>query len=138
MRKIIRIVSLLILSVFLSCEKQGLIVNCSDCTTDEPSKTDLKIKLDLTYSQNSVRIDVYEGNIEDNVLYSSFNSAAANTFIQVTINKKYTVTATYVILDNYYIAVDSATPGIIYEKDQCKSPCYFVYDRDIDLRIKHY
>lgn len=138
MRKIIRIISLLILAVSLSCEKQGLVVNCSDCTTDEPSKTDLEVKLDEAYYLNSVKIDVYEGNLEDNVLYSSFSATVKNTTISVTINKKYTVTATYYISNNSYIAVDSATPGVKYDKNQCNNPCYFVYDRNIDLRIKHF
>jgi len=138
MKDFIRILSLFILTLFLSCEKQGLLVNCSDCTTDEPLKADLEIKLDFTYSQNSARIDVYEGNLEDGVLYSTFFSSSTLTTIPVTLNKKYTVTATYSISDNNYIAVDSATPGVKYEKNQCNNPCYFVYDKSIDLRIKHY
>lgn len=138
MKQIIRVIFLLILAVFLSCEKQGYIVNCSDCTTVEPSKTDLEVKLDNSYYLNSVKIDVYEGNLEDNVLYSSFSASVKNTTISVTINKMYTVTATYYISNNYYIAVDSATPGVKYEKNQCNNPCYFIYDRKIDLRIKHF
>jgi hypothetical protein len=138
MKNFIRVLSLLYLTLFLSCEKQGLIVNCSDCTVDEPSKANLEVKLDVTYTQSSVKIDVYEGNLEDNVLYSSFNTTGTNTTVSVTINKKYTVTATYTINGNYYIAIDSATPGVRYEKNQCNNPCYFVYDRNIDLRIKHF
>ena len=138
MKQIIRVIFLLILAVFLSCEKQGYIVNCSDCTTVEPSKTDLEIKLDNSYYLNSVKIDVYEGNLEDNVLYNSLSASVKNTTISVTINKMYTVTATYYISNNYYIAVDSATPGVKYEKNQCNNPCYFIYDRKIDLRIKHF
>jgi hypothetical protein len=138
MRHIIRVIILLIFVVFLSCEKQGFIVNCSDCTTDEPTKTNLEIKLNDRYFLNTVKIDVYEGNLEDKVLYSSFAASTKNTTISVTINKKYTVTATYYISGNSYFAVDSATPGIKYEKNQCNNPCYFVYDRQIDLRIKHF
>jgi hypothetical protein len=138
MRHIIRVIFLLIFAVFLSCEKQGFIVNCSDCTTNEPTKTDLEVKLDDWHSINSVRIDVYEGNLEDKVLYSSFSANSKKTTVSVTINKKYTVTATYNNSNDTFIAVDSATPGIKYEKNQCDNPCYFVYDRKIDLRIKHF
>ena len=138
MKQFFRVVFLLGLVLSLSCEKQGFIVNCSDCTTDEPSKTNLEIKLDDRYAINSVKIDVYEGTLEDNILYGSFSASVKNTTISVTLNKKYTVTATYRISGNTYIAVDSATPGIKYEKNQCNNPCYFVYDRNIDLRIKHF
>lgn len=137
MRKIIRIISLLILTVSLSCEKQGLIVNCSDCIADEPFETDLKVVFGGNFIiSGTVLINVYEGNLEDNVLYSSINATSTKITIPVTINKKYTVTATYNITDSKYIAVDSATPRVKYEKNQCNNPCYYVYDRNIDLRLK--
>jgi len=84
-----------------------------------------------------VQINVYEGNIDDSVLYSSFKTSGTQTTIPVTLNKKYTVTATYYISDNYYIAVDSATPRVRFEKTQCDDPCYYVYDKKIDLRLKY-
>jgi hypothetical protein len=120
-----------------SCEDQGLIVKCPDCLADEPVKTNLEVKLDLPYFGFETLINVYEGNIEDSVLYYSFTTSVTNTTIPVTLNKKYTVTATYYIPDNYYIAIDSATPRVKYDKTQCDDPCYFVYDKSIDLRLKY-
>jgi hypothetical protein len=55
----------------------------------------------------------------------------------VTLNKKYTATAMYYYADNNYVVVDSAFPKVKYEKDQCNDPCYFVYDRVVNLRL-HY
>ncbi len=136
MAKIIKILFLSIFVILFSCEKQGLIVNCSECTTEEPVKTDLQIKVDPGYSGYNTFIQVYEGNLEDSVLYSSFHTSSTSTTIPVTLNKKYTVTATYYIPDDYYITVDSATPRVRYAEEQCKDPCYFVYDRDIDIRLK--
>jgi len=121
-----------------SCEDQGLIVKCPDCTENEPLKTELEIKLNLSdYGSLSTLITVYEGNIEDNVIYDTFQTKDDNTRITVSLNKKYTVTATYFIPDNSYVAVDSATPKVRFEKSQCDSPCYFVYDRILDLRLKY-
>jgi len=57
--------------------------------------------------------------------------------LPVSLNKKYTVTATYQIDGDTYIAVDSAFPRVKYTKEQCEDPCYFVYDRIVDLRIKY-
>jgi hypothetical protein len=129
---------LLITTIFIfSCEDQGLIVKCPDCRTDEPKQTDLEVKLDSEIFGNLVLIKVYEGNLEDSVLYYSVSVPSSSTTISVTINKKYTLTATYHIGDNYYTAVDSATPRVRYEKDLCDNPCYFLYDRTIDLRLKY-
>jgi hypothetical protein len=127
----------LILIFFFSCEEHGLFVDFCDCTLEEPLKTNLEIKLDIDYWGPSTLIKVYVGNLEDGVLYNSYNAHTSPTIIpdSVSINKKYTVTATYFKPPDYYIAVDSATPKVRYVK--CNVPCYFVYDRIIDLRLKY-
>jgi hypothetical protein len=129
------ITAVLVLS--LSCEDQGLIVKCPDCLGDEPTKTDLNVKLDASSSSYLTLITVYEGNIEDSVIYNSFNTTSSEASISVTLNKKYTVTATYHSHNNFYVAVDAAVPRVRYEKTQCDNPCYFVYDKTIDLRLKY-
>jgi hypothetical protein len=130
---------LLVAFIFsFSCEDQGLIVRCPDCKENEPSKTELELKLNLSDNRSlSALITVYEGNIEDNIIYDTFQTKDENSSITVPLNKKYTVTATYTIPDNSYIAVDSATPKVRFEKSQCDNPCYFVYDRILDLRLKY-
>jgi hypothetical protein len=133
----VRLFLYLILVFCFSCEEQGLIVNCKDCTEEEPEKTFLEVKKDKDYSGNLILINVYEGNLEDSILYTSQISTFINSSISVTINKKYTVTGTYLINGNNYIVVDSATPRVKYNKDECDEPCYYVYDKVIDLRLKY-
>ena len=137
MAHIQKILFLLFIVELFSCEKQGLIVKCPDCVSDEPVKTSLNVKLDEGSDSSPTVINVYEGNFEDSVLYSSYKATETYFTILVSLNKKYTVTATYHIGDNYYIAIDSATPRVRYDKTQCDNPCYFVYDKDIDLRLKY-
>jgi hypothetical protein len=133
-----KIFLLFILILCFSCEDKGIIVKCEDCLSEEPINTTLDVKLDLSdYGFLPALITVYEGNIEDSVVYDSFSVNSETTSITVSINKKYTVTATYYIPDDYYIAVDSATPKVRYEKSQCSDPCYFVYDKSINLRLKY-
>lgn len=119
-----------------SCEDQGLIVRCPDCVADEPKNTDLDIKLDSSPGYITI-VNVYEGNIEDSVIYSSVRTTSSSARINVTLNKKYSVTASYYENGNYYVAVDSATPRVRFEKSQCDNPCYFVYDRTLNLRLKY-
>jgi hypothetical protein len=127
----------IIIVLFFSCEDQGLFVKCPDCTADKPSKTNLNVKLDNSYSGYQTVINVYEGNLEDSVLFRSFKVTGNQTSVNVSINKKFTVTATYYIPDNYYVAIGSATPRVKFDKTKCDDPCYFVYDKDIDLRLKY-
>jgi hypothetical protein len=120
-----------------SCEDQGLIVKCPDCKTDEPSKAYIEVKLDYAYLGYQTVINVYEGNLEDSVLFSTFAVTGNHTSVNVSVNKKFTVTATYYIPDDYYVAIGSATPRVKFDKTKCDDPCYFVYDKDIDLRLKY-
>jgi len=132
-----KVLLLLFIVVLFSCKEHGLFVKCPDCTVDEPVKIQLEVKLDINYYGTATLINVYEGNLEDSVQYSSYSSYGTSTTIPVTVNKKYTVTATYYKPGNSYIAVDSATPRVRYDKEQCNDPCYFVYDKIIDLRLKY-
>jgi hypothetical protein len=136
MRILLRITLFFFTVILFSCEEKGLFVKCSDCTSAEPVKADLEIKVDVNNSGAATLIDVYEGNLEDGVLYDSFSTSDPNTSVSVTMNKKYTVTARYNLTGDIYIAVDSATPRVKYTQDQCENPCYFVYDRVLDLRLK--
>jgi hypothetical protein len=138
MRIAIKIFLALAFILCFSCEDQGLIVKCPDCTENEPGNTNLEVKIDQPPFGLETQINVYEGDIEDSVLYSSYKTNFTHISIPVTINKKYTLSAAYFYApDNYYIAIDSATPRAKFEKDQCEDPCYFVYDKDIDLRLKY-
>ena len=136
MRIIKIILVFLLISIGFSCEKQGLFVNCEDCITVEPIDTRLEILIDAGVSAGAI-ITVYEGNIEDNIIYNTFKANGEKTSVVVFLNRKYTVTANYLIDDKNYVAVDSATPRVNFDDMKCDDPCYFIYDFDIDLRLKN-
>jgi hypothetical protein len=137
MRKTIKILFFLFSVFSFSCEEQPFFVKCDECTTEEPLKAQLKMKLDKSAYGVSTVINVYSGNLEDGVLYGTISTTSDETSMTVTLNKKYTVTATYNIDGITYIAVDSATPRVTYNKDQCNDPCYYIYDNDVNLRLKY-
>ncbi|HBZ22657.1 MAG TPA: hypothetical protein DEO60_16100 [Bacteroidales bacterium] len=118
-----------------TCEENGWLINCQECISELPMEATLKIS--LSGIEAPVLITVYEGELEDSVEYKSALSGGTVYNFQVKMNKKYTVTAEYQIDGKIYIAVDTATPRVKYTKDQCEEPCYFVYDRKIDLRLKY-
>jgi hypothetical protein len=130
----------LFLLIIFSCEKNGSIVNCNDCFAVEPVKVVVEVKLDpfrAIFESYAANITVYEGNMEDSLVIGSFDIPDAEWEFKVDINKKYTFTATYVSKTATYIAVDAIYPRVKYEKEQCQDPCYFVYDKKVDLRIKY-
>lgn len=134
--KKIKILSLfLVLTVCFSCEENGWIADCSHCTPEEPDMTTLVVKLkDIGIP---VRVNIYEGEVEDSVLYDFADSNLSEYNPAVKLNKRYSLTATYYIEGHTYVAIDAVTPKVKYTKDQCDEPCYYVYDRVADLRLKY-
>jgi hypothetical protein len=118
-----------------TCDENGWFLQCKECTQEEPLKATINIK--LTRTEGTVLIIVYEGELEDGVVYRSFEIGSSEYSFTVPLNKKFTITAEYQINGNTYISVDTATPRVKYVEDQCNDPCYFVYDRKIDLRLKY-
>ena len=123
---------------FLSCEKD-FVTNCQDCTAEEPVNVELTISVeDLVSSSFNFTINIYEGNLEDNLLIKSFTLQSRNvTYYEAQINKKYTVTASYSFGNRTYIAVDSTIPRIRYVTNECDQPCYYVYNKSLNLRLKY-
>lgn len=124
--------------ILLSCDDQVLIVICADCTQDEPTEAILTVKIDpIVETGANVFVDVFEGDIEDGILLGRFEVAALKWKHIVLLNKKYTLSASYYTRDAIYIAIDTATPRVHYEKEQCDNPCYVVYDKIVNLKIKY-
>lgn len=136
MVKSFKILIFLFSVLLFSCEEQGLIIKCPDCVKEEPLKYTLDIKLDMNNFGAPTEISIYEGNLEDSILFGTYNASGTHITILVPLNKKYTLTASYYVPDYYYTVVDSATPRVRYSKDQCDEPCYFVYDRFVNLKLK--
>ena len=129
------------ISVF-SCEEYPIVTNCENCLSKEPTTVSLILKIDKYTESNyprKVTVRLYEGNLEDDVLINEFLVADDKYEVTVKLNRKYSATATYIDeKGNTYIAVDSATPKVRFEKHICENPCYWIYDRIINLKIKYF
>jgi hypothetical protein len=137
MLKFLRNLLVPIMIITFSCEKTGLIVNCSDCLPDEPTTANLTADLDGKYYSTAL-IQIWEGNLEDSLLVGNFTVSGTTFEHEVVLNKKYTVTATYNVNEKRVTAVDSATPRVRYEKSQCDNACYFIYDRKCNLKLNYH
>jgi hypothetical protein len=121
-----------------SCEEKDLSV-CPDCMEEEPVKVKLSVTFD-PYQGNMYLppvINVYEGNIEDNLLMITIDPDTSPEEIPVTINIKYTITATYYYYGHNIIAYDSTTPRVRSNSHDCNKLCYFAIDNKADLRLKY-
>jgi hypothetical protein len=141
LNKNIKTVSGALIFIFMvllfSCEDLAtLVVDCSKCKADEPSEAEIDIKLSDSYSP--IVINIYEGNLEDSILYRSIATTEKSTTYSLPLNKKFTFTAKYYKAGGeYYYAVNSITAHVKYIEDQCDNACYFVYDNTVNLRLKY-
>ncbi len=124
------------MTILFSCEElRKLTIDCTLCKDSDMTTAALNIKTDTRFGDAT--INVYEGDLEDNIKYSQFRTASENMTISVPVNRKFTVTATYIIGGDNYIAVDSAEPHVGYDKDTCDEPCYYVYNNSVNLKLKY-
>lgn len=126
------------LIAMLSCEKRFMIVDCSDCTTDQPTTTNIHLKLEPEVN-NYALVKVYRGALDDSILIDSFTTDSEEYSYAAEINTRYTFTAEYFSqTGEIIIAVNTAYPRVRYEKQQCENPCYYVYDNKVNLRVKYH
>ena len=134
-------------TLFFSCEsdeevlKDISFINCNECTAEEPYRAEVRIKLADPYkfgpSNDIVFIYVYEGNLEDKVLFRSIQTTSGETTTTLPINKKYTITATYYINNKTYTAVNSITTRVKYNENSCEAPCYYTVPKSANLKLKY-
>jgi len=90
-------------------------------------------------------ISSVERNIQDSILVHTWHAYSnSSTFPDMakspwlTLNKKYTATAKYLYYaGKTYITIDSATPRVQFDKSLCKNPCYYIYDKTLNLKLKY-
>jgi hypothetical protein len=127
--------SFMALALFFSCEKTfpGMII-CRDCLDQDPLKANLELQFSPAHLNT---VEIYEGNLEDSILYKTYATGGSTASIVVLINKKYTLVAKYYIPDDYFYVINSVTPRAKYDEVQCEKPCYYVVDNVVDLRLKN-
>lgn len=114
-----------------------MIVPCGECNTDEPTYTDIKIKIESDTYFNA-KLKIYRGPIEDQILLDSVVTSALEYSYRADINSIYTFSAEYIDhRGRKIIAIDSAYPRVRFETQQCENNCYYVYDNKVNLRIRY-
>lgn len=129
-----RTTAFILISVLFSCE-EIIIIDCTECVTNEPMEALLEIKLEE--SQQGAIITIYQGNLEDNIIFMQFSSFSEVAYMDVPLNKSYTLKAEYRMGEITYAAVNSVQPRVKFEEEKCTDPCYFLYDKKVDLRLKY-
>lgn len=133
--KVIRTTMFLVAVAVFSCE-EPLIINCEDCLYEEPVEALLEIKVTSGRQSSRVLINIYEGDLEENILFHSFELLGGEASYHVPLNKQYTLTATYSGQSAIYTTVDSVIPRVKFDDQQCDNTCFYIYDNKVNLELK--
>ncbi|NLA48502.1 MAG: hypothetical protein GX876_03460 [Bacteroidales bacterium] len=137
----------LLVTFVFSCEYDVLGPNiisqtdCNECTADEPLSAYVTIILrnpyELGVTNGMIIVNIYEGNMEDNVLFKSIQATSTDIKVNLPINKKYSFAARYFIDNKTYIVVNSITPKVKFDKSSCDEPCYYTSPRKVNLKLRY-
>lgn len=111
-------------------------VQCDECTKEDPVEATVTIRLSDNIDAVNTDIIVYEGDLDDDILFYT-GKGYNHLKLTLPLNKKFTFVAVYSLQKGTYKAVDTATPKVRFEKDQCENPCYYVYDNSVNLELRY-
>jgi len=137
MKSIIKILSLLLLVVCMSCEEFRLF-DCSNCLDTRPLEVFIDVRLKPGFETGeSYHVQVFRGKIEDNIIIRDRIVSESFNFRGIP-DQEYSAVATVILDGVEYNITDSARPELVDRSDYCESTCYMVKNKEIDLRIKYY
>ena len=137
--KIKYILFILFLIFIIACEKEfhSNAVDCSYCYTDEPEYDDLVITLTINEENPSVPIKVYEGDLERGFEIYRDTVDTTKAWVNVELNKNYTVTAEYISGGKIITAVDNDKIRTKHETESCDEACWAIIGGYFDVRLKN-
>jgi hypothetical protein len=112
-------------------------VNCNECYQYQPDWGPLNVILTINNENPYVPLVIYIGNIEDNNIEYVDTSYSSDYWVDVPVNKYYSITAEYKSGDKTIFAVDGDDFKLKYSESDCDLPCYYYYGGYYDLRLRN-
>jgi len=107
----------------------------SDCNTTEPFNVKLEISLTNNDDFPENNLTLYDGYIEDGIIYDTFTVQSNYFEIEVPVNRRYSAKVMYISNSDTIIAVDG-TKIVKNSKVNCDSICWTVSGKTLDLTLK--
>ncbi len=107
----------------------------STCDTYNPSTAFLDIYLTINDENPTVKLDIYDGDVENGYLYAQINADSSYTYLEVAIDREYSISAHYKSGEDSIFAVDG-TNLRKQSYEYCDSTCWSIYGGRLDVRLK--
>ena len=112
-------------------------IDCFDCFQDRPEWGPLNVKLTINNENPFVPLVIYIGNIEDNNIEWIDTSYSADYWVEVPVNKYYSITAEYKSGDKTIFVVDGDDFKLKHTESACDYPCYYYYGGYYDIQLRY-
>ena len=130
-----------LLTLFLyGCEREEPAsfssVDCSDCYQDKPEWGPINVLLTINEENPYVPLIIYRGDIENNDIEYIDTSISTNYWVDVPVNKYYSIAAKYLSGEDTIYVVDGDDIKVKYTETDCDLPCYYFKGGYMDARLK--
>ncbi len=142
--RINKIISALILltGIFfsLSCERDvpygASNIDCNDCYTTRPEWGPLNVVMTINDENPFVPLIVYRGDFNDNNIEYVDTSYWTDYWVDVPVDKEYSIVAKYKKGDEIINVVDASKLSVKYTSTDCQEPCYYFSGGYMDVRLR--
>ncbi|MBN1338214.1 MAG: hypothetical protein JXA03_02760 [Bacteroidales bacterium] len=130
---------IILIAAFTACERDipggwtGF--DCEKCYHDKPATGPLNAVLTINDENPYVPLVIYIGNMEDNDIEYVDTSWAEEYWVDVPVDKYYTMSAEYKRNGEKVIAVDGDKFKLKHSDNDCDEPCYYFKGGYFDLRL---
>ena len=138
-----QLVLILISAVFIllphhSCDIEDLkVFDCSECYTNKPEFSEAKISVTIDNENQQVPITVYLGSYDDGlIVYEDITTSLMN-YVWLENEVDYTLVAEYIRNGRTVNVVNGLTMKIRKDYENCNEPCYYVRNRNVNLKLKY-
>jgi hypothetical protein len=135
-RKNIVIFIVLIMFIFGCKPEYSFEYNASTCLPAKPLSFTIHPKITLDYENKHIPVTVYLGSIDDNNIVIERTLSKEVTGLYLKTETYYTIVAKYIRNGRTHFVINSIEIEVVKNCEDCPDPCFYVYAREIDLRLK--
>ncbi|MBI4646126.1 MAG: hypothetical protein HY738_05875 [Bacteroidia bacterium] len=133
-----RIILISLVLILSQCEEtKDENFDCSECYQIKPDWGELAIELTINDENDSVPLIIYRGCPEDNDIEYIDTATSKKHYVEVPLNKYYSVEAYYNVGDSRVIALDGDKIKIKKNTTDCDTTCWYFTGGYINVKLKY-
>jgi len=127
---------LLLLTILPACDKDYWDTSCDNCFEEKPEYALLEIEVKQNADNPAIPVKIFRMEKGDRIWILNDTLSDLLTGFWVPVGFRYAVEAYYDYQGETIIVVDQDRVDVIYDEENCDSPCYRPNNGKVDCRLK--